>query len=96
MQELSDRLHSVGDRKGTEAKAPNHFVVFLSESVSPSASNRTISLESARRSPVGTADGLSTGGIIDNQVDTSPYRSDCADHFRTAQDRMIDFSDTAR
>jgi integrase len=27
-------------------------------------------------------------------MDTSAYRSDCTDHFRTAQDRTIDFSDT--
>jgi hypothetical protein len=33
---------------------------------------------------------------IDRQpeMDTSPYWSDCTDHFRTAQDRTIDFSDT--
>ena len=28
------------------------------------------------------------------EMDTSPYRLDCTDHFRTAQDRTIDFSDT--
>ena len=28
-------------------------------------------------------------------MDRSPYRSDCTDHFRTAQDRTIDFSDTS-
>ena len=35
---------------------------------------------------------------IDRQpeMDTSPYRLDCTDHFRTAQDRTIDFSDTTR
>jgi len=35
---------------------------------------------------------------IDRQpeMDTSPYRPDCTDHFRTAQDRTIDFSDTTR
>ena len=44
---------------------------------------------------VGTAGGLSSGELIDNpNMDTSPYRSDCTDHFRTAQDRTIDFSDT--
>ena len=29
-------------------------------------------------------------------MDTSPYRSDCTDHFRTTQDRTIDFSDSTR
>jgi hypothetical protein len=35
-------------------------------------------------------------GLVDDNpnMDTSPDRSDCMDHFRTAQDRTIDFSDT--
>src|SRR6516164_124123 len=35
---------------------------------------------------------------IDRQpeMDRSPYRLDCTDHFRTAQDRTIDFLDTTR
>jgi hypothetical protein len=35
---------------------------------------------------------------IDRQpeMDTSPYRSDCTDHFGIAQHRTIDFSDTTR
>jgi hypothetical protein len=28
------------------------------------------------------------------EMDTSPYRLDCTDHFRIAQDRTIDFSDS--
>ena len=48
-----------------------------------------------RYTQVPTAGGLSSGELIDNpNRDSSPYRSDCTDHFRTAQSRTIDFSDT--
>ena len=44
------------------------------------------------RDPLFTTEFLS-----DNpNMDTSPYWSDCTDHFRTGQDRTIDFSDTTR
>jgi hypothetical protein len=80
--ELASKTRSLGAKpNGQEDRIPTH----ICERVSGRAPTSLCAYEPSAEHTK----------LTDNpNMDTSPYRWDCTDHFRTAQDRTIDFSDT--